>query len=130
MEKLGLAAAFLIKERTAEGKDVDGDNFAKYSEDYAEKRRSENLPTHPVNLEFNAIDGMMHSIDHLVARDASKVVLYLRGSRNRRIARYHNKLGAGKSKVIRRFWGLNNDEQTKISELVQLDLKEVLGGIK
>jgi len=130
LEKLGLAAAFLIKQRTVEGKDIDGNEFQDYSEGHAVRRRKENLPTHPVNLEFNNIDGMMHGIDHLVSRSSSKVAVYIRGSRNRRISRYHNIMGAGKSKVKRRFWGLNDDEQNNVAELVQLDLSEVLGEIK
>jgi len=129
MNRLGLAAIRLIKKRTRKGVDVEDEPFREYSEPYKKVRERAGLPTHPVNLTFNDIDGMMNNIDHLVARDFSKVLVYIKGSRNRRIARYHNVQGAGKSRVIRRFFAINKDEKKKLDSIAQQELKTVLKGL-
>lgn len=119
MNALGLAAIRRIKERTRKGQDVEGRSFQPYTEKYAAKRRVEGLPTHPVNLEWNDIDGMLQKMDHTIFRNFSGVEVDFTDPDKRKLASYHNKLGvAKKGKNIRHFFDLNDDDIEAIAELI------------
>lgn len=129
MNRLGLQAQRFIGKRTRKGKDVEGQDFKPYSDAYAKRRRRAGLQTHPVNLTWDNYTGMMRSIDHLVAHTYDKVLVYINDPTKRRIARYHNIKGAGKSKVIRRFMGMNEQERVKIDDIVNDAVAKILKGL-
>lgn len=126
LNKLGLAGIRKIKSRTRQGKDFEGKAFQKYSAGYKKKRQDAGLPTHLVNLEFDDINGMLQTMDHIIAADRKSVALDFTDEDKRTIASYHNELGAGKSKVKREFFGLNEDDQKDISKIIADDLVLIL----
>lgn len=124
MNRLGLAQIRNIKDRTRRGVDLDGRTFKPYNEDYAERKfRLTGIPTHVVNLTFDDISGMMQQIDHVIASDFSKVELQILDPEKRKIASYHNETGAGRSRVIRKFWGINQTDEAALLKIVGHDLE-------
>jgi hypothetical protein len=111
--KLALAAIKTIKDRTRKGKDVEGKSFQPYSESYKKVRQRAGLPVSPVTLTFDDIAGMLKKIDHVVANDFSSVAVVIDDAAKEQIARYHSIEGAGKKKVIRRFWGIELQSEIK-----------------
>jgi hypothetical protein len=110
---LGLAARKIIIYRTRKGLDVEGKSFQPYSESYKKVRQRARLPVSPVTLTFEDIAGMLKKIDHVVANDFSSVAVMIDDAAKEQIARYHNIEGAGKKKVIRRFWGIRSASDIK-----------------
>jgi len=129
MENLGLLVERFIGKRTREGKDVEGRPFRPYSKEYARRRQRAGLQTHPVNLTWDEYTGMMRSIDHLVARTFDKVLVIINHPHKRKIALYHNLLGASKSKVIRHFFDVNAAETQKINAVVEDAVGKILRGL-
>jgi hypothetical protein len=138
--KLGLAALRIIKDRTRKGRDVEGKIFMPYSDPYAASREKRGLNTHPVNLSFQDLtrmlpkgykssqQGMLNSIDHVVANDFTSVSILINDPVKEQIAVYHNVQGAGKGKVIRRFWGI--EAAKEIKQLADLGYKTLVDLIK
>jgi len=124
-EKLGFAIKTIVRKRTATGVDVDGKQFKKYSEPYARKRKRAGLQTHPVNLSWDDSFGMLYQITHEVFADYSGVEVFFGNADKERIAVYHNISGAGKSRVIRKFWGLNQQEIDEVFELAGEQLSQI-----
>ncbi len=124
--KLGLAAIRLIRIRTRKGKDVDGKDFKKYSAGYKKKREKAGLPTHPVNLEFANVGSMLHKIDHVIYNEFDGVSVLIDDPHKEQIARYHNIEGAGKSKVIRKFWGINKEEEDKLVDIAAREVENII----
>lgn len=124
---IALGAQKIIKDRTRRGKDVQGKTFQQYSEGYKKLRSREGLPVSPVTLTFDDIAGMMKKIDHIIANDFSSVAVLIDDPDKGRIAKYHHELGAGKSKVIRRFWGIElASEIKKLSTLGYNKAKNII----
>lgn len=126
LNKYGLAGIRLIKKRTREGIDVHGQGFQAYSEGHKKKRKAQGLPTQIVNLEFNDVEGMLAQIDHILNPDLDGVEIDILDPEKRRIARYHNIEGAGRSRVKREFFDLNDEERASIVQLVGEDLELAL----
>jgi len=129
MERLGLMAERFIGKRTREGKDVSGSPFQPYSEPYKKKREKAGLSTHPVNLMWDEYTGMMRRVDHLVSRNFDKVLVYINDPHKRRIARYHDKSGAGKSRVVRHFFGLSDAEKKQIYDRANQAVADIIRGL-
>jgi len=131
LNELGLAAQRIIMKRTREGKDYQGNQFQSYSEAYKKKRQRAGLPTDPVNLLFNEIDGMMMSIDYKAIDSSNTAQLFFEDNAKARLAEFHNESGAGRSKVIREFWNLSEEEKEKLSAVaVNQITKEILRELK
>jgi len=127
LNKLGLAQIRKIKDRTRRGLDLSGKTFKPYNEKYAERKfKTTGIPTHVVNLTLDDISGMLQQIDHLVATDFSNVEILFRDPRKRKLASYHNELGAGRSRVIREFWGVNSQDEKDLLDLIGHDLELLL----
>jgi len=127
MNRLGLAQQKTIRDRTALGHDVEGNNWRRYNPQYAKRReRLTGLATYPVTLMFDKITGMMHSIDYEPFGDNAGVELFFTSEQKRRLAEFHNILGAGKPRVIRKFWGVSESEEDKLAELVEDELELIL----
>lgn len=126
LNKLGLAMERIIKKRTREGVDVYGNRFQEYSEGHKTRRKRLNLQTEPVNLEMNTVDGMMHKLDSVIASDLSDVALIIDDPEKEQIASFHNVQGAGKSKVKRVFWGINEQEEKQLFDLFEEDISELI----
>jgi len=124
--KLGLAGIRLIRKRTRKGTDVDGKPFKKYSKGYAKKRAKAGLPTHPVNLQFADVGSMLMSIDHIVYNNFEGVSVLFGDPAKEKLATYHNIDGAGKSKVIRKFWGLNESEEKQLADLAAREIENII----
>ncbi len=130
LKKLGLIGVRTIQKRTREGVDVDGRAFQPYSEKYAEKRILAGLPTHIVNLEFDDVDGMLQQVEHIVASDLKSVHIDITDPQKKKLASYHDELGVAKAgENIRHFWGLSDDEQKDIGDIVAADLNDLLSDL-
>lgn len=127
--KLALGAIRLIKKRTRQGIDISGNPFIPYSKKYARKRERAGKETSIVNLVYDDYFGMMNKIDHIVARDLSSVSILIDDKEKSQIARYHNIEGAGKGKVIRKFWGLSEEEEAQLGELAELEIKNIISSL-
>jgi len=131
--KLGLAAIRIIKDRTSKGKDVYGKTFESYSDPYAKLRESKGINTHPVNMRFSDLfgrgtGGMMNKIGHVVANDLNSVAVLIKDPIKEQIAVYHNIQGAGKGKVIRKFWGI--ERAVEIKQLANIGYKALVDILK
>jgi len=129
MNLLGLMAERFIQKRTREGKDVSGSPWAAYSEPYKKKREKVGLSTHPVNLMWDEYTGMMRHIDHLVARTFDKVLIYINDPHKRKLAYYHDKSGAGKSRVVRHFFGISDTEKKQINDRANAAVADIIRGL-
>jgi len=129
LQRIGLAFATFVRENTIpKNRDIYGNPFQEYSDLYAGKRERAGLGT-DVDLIFSrlkGIDAMMDSIDDLLLKGLSGVAMFFRNSRAEQLARYHNIEGAGKSRVIRRFWGLTDEHKQKITDMVGEHANEFL----
>ena len=123
---LGLKQIHNIQGRTRKGIDLFGNPFQQYSDEYAEWKEKRGLPANVVNLTLHDIDGMMHQIDHVLSPDLKSVEIQILDPSKRKLASYHDQTGAGKSRVIRRFWGVSEEDQKGLGEIVEHDLELLL----
>lgn len=139
MKDAGELAGRLIRTRTQQGKDKDGQPFVAYTPAYAEQKTKE-LGGGPVNL---TVSGRM--LNDMGVSDAgiNRVSLGFRSSggtaprgkqtliqRSRAVgaedkARWHDRDGAGKSRVKRPFLGLTDGESGQIKAAIE----KYLGGL-
>lgn len=121
LQNIALSFQTFVRERTImKNKDIHGVPFREYSEEYAKVRERNNLGL-DVDLIFSRLEGtdaMMESIDDLVFKDLSGVAMFMDNERAEELAIYHNIKGAGKSKVIRQFWGLTDEDKEAIVEMI------------
>jgi len=142
LNKMGLAAIRRIKERTRAGLDVEGNTFAPaktakpgspYSPAHAKKRELLNLPTAFVNLEMDDIGGMLQKVDHRVFPALDGVELDITDPRKKRIMKYTSFEGVGKNKIVRKSWGINDQDKKDIADLVArqltLSLNQLTGNL-
>lgn len=130
LNKLALGVEFIIKQRTQKGFDLYGQMFVKYSDPYKKKREHAHLNTWPVDLYFDHTQGMLTKIDHVIANDFSSVRVLINDTEKEIIGGYHQTLGAGKSKVIRKWWGISQDsEKQKLSRLGWETIKAIIKSI-
>ena len=113
-EKTAAAIELLIRKRTKAGKDVNGVDFKPYSKGYKRVREKKGRPIDPVDLVIDRQAGMIAQITDTVFDGYKGVEVYINSDAKEQLAIYHNIMGAGKGKVIREFWGLNDEEITKI----------------
>lgn len=124
--KIGLGAIRLIKKRIRSGKDIKGSTFQPYSDNYVlVKSRAGFANPEKVNLTLARVGGMLAAIDHKsVGEDTVEV--YFTDPLKEQLAYYHNVSGAGKSKVLREFFGLNEEEEDTLTELAQSEAEKIL----
>ncbi|MBN8586904.1 MAG: hypothetical protein J0L94_01120 [Rhodothermia bacterium] len=116
--EVGLFIEALIRERTRQGNFLHGSSTKGYSKGHALKRARRGLPGSRVDLLFQ---GRMLAAMHSRARASTSSIRievgYLPAISEvnaTRIAEYHNTLGAGRSRIIRRFIGLTDSEAQRI----------------
>lgn len=115
--RLGVLVKEIIESRT-----VDGDggflngNAKGYSDSYAMRRELRGLQTEFVDLQFSG--GMWGSFDFATDKDNLLVELGFNREEMAKIASYHDRDGAGRSKVIREFLGLTEAEANEVSDFV------------
>ena len=125
--RIGLAQERNIKKRTTRGIDLLGNVFKPYNEKYARRKyRETGINAHVVNLIFNPINGMMDSIDHKVLEGNAGVEIFFTNEQKNRLAEIHHALGAGKSKVIRKFWGVNKDDDDSFKQILTDEIDLIL----
>lgn len=129
LHKIGLAARFMIRNRTMHGKDIHGRKFKSYTKQYARKRQRHNLPVHPVTLTWDAHTGMLKKISHKVTNKFKSVKIYFTDSEKEQLARYHNYLGvAKKGQNLRKFWGFSEKEEDKLDDALEETIFEIMDG--
>jgi hypothetical protein len=70
---------------------------------------------------------MMHKMDHVVFKNFSGVEVDILDPEKRKIAAYHDSEGVGKSGAnIRHFFGLNDQDESDIGEIVATDINDIL----
>lgn len=140
MREVGTLAIRLIRTRTMGGRDVQGQPFAPYTPDYAAKKAKEGLGTTP-NL---TVSGRMlndMAVTEALPGKASIGFTSSGGStrgkgltliqRSRAVgaedkARYHDVMGAGKSRTLRKFLGLTREEADTVRARVARYLDEIV----
>lgn len=113
MERIGFFISFKIKERTAEGVDVNGTPFKPYSEKYKMFREKTGHPTNIVNLFYTG--SMLGSMTPEVTEDSVRVY-FLNTSDSRNV-----------KNPMKALW-LN--ESRNFFALSQEDIQDILGIIR
>ncbi len=126
LNKVGAGAHRLIQQRTRRGVDYLGNPFEAYSEGWAKTRAAKGLPTDTVNLQFTLYGGMMESMTWDATPQLDGVELYFNKDEKAKLAYYHTEAGAGKSKVKREFFALNDEDADKLAGLVADQIFEQL----
>ena len=126
LTKLGVHFETSTRRRTIKGKDIEGHTFKPYSKQYAKKRRKLGEPTSPVNLRIDHRGGMLEKVDHAVARDLKSVEGFINDTDKERIGFYHAVSGAGKGRVIRKWWGMSEDDQDDGADILKEEANEQL----
>lgn len=110
MTKLGKMAIEDITTLTEAGKDVSGRAFAPYSESYAEWKADYHGGSMGAKVGTGSVDlrvsGRMLEDMQIVEASNRKVVIAFASARSAELAFYHVESGAGRSRVIRDFFGL------------------------
>ncbi len=140
MREVGALVTRLIRTRTMAGRDVTGQAFAPYTPDYAAKKAKEGLGTTPnltvsgrmlndmgvtnvgpgtVSIGFTSSGGSTRG-KGLTLIQRSRAV----GAEDK--ARYHDVLGAGKSRTLRKFLGLTPEETAMVRERVARYLDDLV----
>ena len=129
LERLALGAEYLIKNRTAEGKDSNLSEFEPYSPAYKLVRSKAGLPAQPVSMFYSG--DMLGQITHEIASfDPNSVEIFFRTKRAEDLAFYHNISGAGKSgtkrpgRVIRQFFALSDSDIEQLMKLADDSVNE------
>lgn len=73
---------------------------------------------------------MLQNVDHIVAADLNSVSIDIIEEEKKRIAGYHHETGAGKSRVIRKWFDLSSEEQEEIAEIVEEAAKLAIAKLK
>jgi len=136
MHDVGDLAIRMIRTRTESGRDKDGRAFIAYTPAYAELKAKE-LGAGPVNL---TVSGRMLNDMEVSDTSPNKASIGFRSSggrasgktfiqRSRSVgaedkARWHDRDGAGKSRIKRPFMGLTDQETAKVKERVEKYLAE------
>lgn len=124
--QLGLGALRIIKKRTREGRDIQGNAFRPYSKGYKKKRLDNDLPIDIVNLVWDDQQGMMSKTDFIISDDLKSISLIIDDDDKKEIAEYHNVKGAGKGKVIRKFWGFSPEEEEQLQGLADSIISNII----
>lgn len=126
LNRVGMAFRTLVKERAQQGKDIHDQPFQSYSEGYTGVRRRLRRPLHPVDLTIDDVSGMIAKVDHTINASMSTVTAYINDPVKSQIGKYHAVMGAGKSKVIREWWGLSNAQEERILRIINVDIDKIL----
>lgn len=143
MREVGDLQLSRIRRRTGAGVDVDGSAFQALSPDYA-KQKAAAVGSTRADL---SVSGRMLNEMTIIGSSRNTVTLGFIGGAVGAVARatggtfiqrsrsvagadkalYHNVTGAGRSRVIRRFFGLSSDDGTTIRDAVQKFLDRMSG---
>jgi hypothetical protein len=126
LNKLALGVERIILDRTRKGMDVDGQSFTNYSEPYKKKRAAAQLNTYPVDLFFDHTSGMLTKVDHVINANMESVRVLINDPEKEKIGGYHNTSGAGKSKVIRKWWGIKSSEELEKLRTLAIDTVKMI----
>lgn len=126
--KVGIAFRTLMLRRTRKGKDIEGQTFKPYSKPYARIRERAGEPTHVVNLTMDHVSGMLEKVTHstTIGTNLAQVEAWINDPEKSKIGYYHAFSGAGKSRVIRKWWGLSNEDEQRITKTVTDELDKYL----
>jgi len=126
LEKLAMEAKVRLLRRTEQGKDADGKEFQPYSDKHRRLRVKRGRQVKPVNLSFT---GQMLADIHTKTDPAQgEAILYFGRAEEAKKAYYHNESGAGKKRVIRKFFAINDEDRKALRRMVREHIKDILGG--
>lgn len=116
LEDIGLQTKNAILLRTGQGKSVDNTPFEPLSKAYAIREGKKTANLIQTGKMLNAITQVV------IGNNEAVKIFFVTGARgagilsNNELAKIHDRLGAGKSRIVRRFFGINNDDVMKIVE--------------
>lgn len=144
MTEVGDFALSLIRRRTAAGKDVNGQAFQELSPEYAKQKQK---AIGNARADLTVSGRMLNEMGRLAVTEKTVTIGFAGGGtggggstgggtfiqRSRAVpgadkALFHNVTGAGRSHVIRKFFGLTSDEKTLIRDRVQAYLSRQAAG--
>ncbi len=105
---LALARHNILNRVKNRNEDVYGKKFTQYSKSYARKKK---VSRQSVDL---TMSGKMFSQLKAKATSENEGKLYFGSARAKKLANIHNNLGAGKSKIIREFFGLSDEDKKEL----------------
>ena len=128
LQAIGLAYENKVRGRVRRGKDIHGQTFTPYSEQYRKKRKREGEPTHPVNLTMDHVSGMLVNVSHVVFNDLDGLKAYINnpsgdGPNKSQLGEWHQE-GAG-NLPVREWWGLTDEQIEEIRETIVRELNEI-----
>ncbi len=106
-----------------------GNPFTPYSKSYKNKRAKAGKRTDVVDLSWsNSVPFRMvsqHNIIHQVNGSYDTVVVFMKNKEKEQIAYYHQISGAGRKRVIRKFFGLSEIDVQDILKVVESKAEEL-----
>lgn len=118
LEKLAFGAEYKIKQRTAAGADVNGQVFVDYSPGYAKKRLASGRRINPVDLMYTG-DMLAQMTHEIPSFDPNSTEIFFRTKRAEDLAYFHNITGAGRGRVFREFFALNDGDINELFNLAE-----------
>lgn len=106
LARAGLLARQIILKRVQAGKEVNGNPFARYSDNYREFRQEKGLPTRP---DLNVTGTMLGALQVTKTYNKGYVDLYFLGQEQNKKALWNDK--------IRPFFDLSGQEKARINQL-------------
>ena len=109
LDTLGLVAKKRIAVRTDKGKDYQGRHFKGYSEKYKKTRAKRGRQTNVVDLQFER-----HMLNSMQVRSypvSQEAKVFFSRATERKKAIYHSITGAGRRRVMRRFFALSTPDR-------------------
>jgi hypothetical protein len=106
--KAGFRAIELMNQQVAKSKDVENKAYKPYSTAYSEWKERK-YPQFKGKVNLTRTGRMLRGLND-VAVDKNEINIRFADQESAEIAYYHNVMGAGKAKVIRRFLGLTEKE--------------------
>jgi hypothetical protein len=134
LNELGLGAIHIIRERTRSSTDWHGVPFQRYSPGHIRTRRKAGISDPAkVILQLSSLSNkggsrrsMMEEIGHTVMSNLAGVEVHPTSSRAEELLVIHNITGAGKSRVRRENWNLNEGDIGTLVAGLQRHVDDVL----
>jgi hypothetical protein len=118
------AAREMILKRTDGGVGFEGTAFVPYSSAYKKAREKEGRPLEKVDLKSSG--QMLDDLALEVNKAEKRAEIFFKTEESARKARRHQVSGVGKGKVLRRFFGLSEEEKSGLTGLYSAHVENVL----
>lgn len=118
------AARELILKRTDGGVGFEGTAFEPYSSAYKKAREKKGRPLEKVDLKSTG--QMLDDLSLEVNTAEKRSEIFFKAEESARKALHHQVSGVGKDKVLRRFFGLSEEEKSVLTGLYSAHVENVL----